>query len=107
MKVSLILTGFEEVRGYRAGMLDDLYRMVQELMNNVVKHAGASQVLLELTEHEDVVSLMVEDDGVGVGEDVSGRGLDEMRAKVAYYHGRMEISRRREGGTLVVIEFKK
>src|SRR5688572_27111237 len=42
-----------------------LYRIIQELLNNIVKHAGAKQVLIQFTRFEDEISLVIEDDGKG------------------------------------------
>jgi glucose-6-phosphate-specific signal transduction histidine kinase len=49
---------------------------------------------------------MVEDDGVGIDENkaVNGKGLETVRSKIAYLKGRVGIERKKEGGTLVVIE---
>jgi len=79
---------------------------VQELLHNVVKHAQAGQVLVELVEHDRAVSVVVDDDGVGIDKDnaVKGKGLETVRSKIAYLKGRVEIERKKEGGTLVVIE---
>ena len=80
--------------------------MLQELLQNIVKHAEAKQALLELVEHEHDVSILMEDDGIGINLDdaANGKGLETVRSKIAYLKGRFEIGRKKEGGTLIVIE---
>ena len=68
--VQPVIVGFEDTSGYPASFLSDLYRMVQELVHNVVKHAQATQALLELVEHERTISILVEDDGIGINEEI-------------------------------------
>lgn len=58
-----------------------LYRVVQELLNNVSKHAGARQVVVTLEEQAGLLRLCVSDDGVGISEPITGgfglRGIEE------------------------------
>jgi signal transduction histidine kinase len=106
LAVRLVIVGFSDTDRYPPAFLNDLYRLVQELLHNVVKHAQAGQVLVELVEHDRAVSVVVDDDGVGIDKDnaVKGKGLETVRSKIAYLKGRVEIERKKEGGTLVVIE---
>ena len=71
-----------------------LYRVAQEALNNVVKHARATQVKILLSSQENQVSLTVEDNGVGIGQ--GGRkpntlGLTSMRERVDQLNGTFEI----------------
>ncbi len=106
LKLETVITGFEDTRKYPAGFLNDLYRISQELLHNVLKHAHATHALLELVEHEKQVSLMVEDNGIGIAEDQAekGKGLNNIKSRVAYVNGRIEISHKKDNGTLIVIE---
>ena len=106
LSVQLVIVGFQDTGRYPAAFLNDLYRMLQELLHNVVKHAQAEHVVVELVEHDRAITVVVDDDGVGINKDnaVSGKGLETVRSKIAYLNGRVEIERKKEGGTLVVIE---
>lgn len=106
LAVEAVIIGFEETGHYPEPFLNNLYRMLQELLHNILKHARASCALLELVEHTGQVSIMVEDDGVGIDQDpaVKGKGLDTIRSKIAYLNGRIEIGRKKDKGTLIVIE---
>ena len=106
LAVRAVIVGFEDTSGFAPSFLNDLFRMLQELLHNILTHARARHAFLELVEHERELSVMVEDDGVGINEDqaVKGKGLETVRSKIAYLNGRVEIGPKREGGTLIVIE---
>lgn len=108
IKLETIIIGFDNTEKYPAAFLNDLYRVIQELLHNILKHAKATHALLELVEHEQHISIMVEDDGIGIAENSleNGMGLNTIRSRIAYLNGKMEIERKKENGTLVVIEIE-
>ena len=71
-----------------------VYRLAQEALTNVVKHAGASQATLRLVESEQVVQIEVHDDGCGFDQDDRGDGfgLLGMRERAELLGGRLELS---------------
>jgi two-component system, chemotaxis family, sensor kinase Cph1 len=84
-----------------------LYRIVQEALTNVVKHAGAANVSILLVRREAAAMLVIEDDGQGFTvEDAreDGLGLAGMRERVALHDGRLLIESRRGGGTTLAVE---
>ena len=106
LRLETVIIGFEGDSKHPVSLLNNLYRMVQELLHNVLKHAHASYGMLELVEHENHITLMVEDNGVGIGDEAftSGRGLTAIQSKIAYLNGKMEIIKKQDKGTLIVIE---
>ena len=83
-----------------------LYRIAQEALTNVRKHAGATQVLVTIDQRPDGVYLRVEDDGVGVGDaETEPRrghlGLAAMRERAELAGGWWRIADREGGGTVV------
>jgi signal transduction histidine kinase len=83
-----------------------LYRIVQESLTNVVKHAHARQVSISLTRTEGSVKAVIEDDGQGfdpTGPD-AGHGLIGMRERLALLGGRLQIESSAESGTTVAVE---
>ena len=84
-----------------------VYRLVQELLHNVRKHANASQVIVQLVCTGPHLQLVVEDDGQGFepGATHSGVGLHSIQARVDYLRGTLEILSGPGQGTTVTIEF--
>ncbi|WP_276088204.1 histidine kinase [Pedobacter sp. JY14-1] len=82
-----------------------LYRTVQELIHNVIKHARCEEALVQLSFHEDVLSITVEDNGPGFRGAQEGHGLSSLRARIAAVNGYMEIESSGTGGTTVFTEF--
>jgi len=83
-----------------------LYRIVQEALTNVVKHARAERVSIVLMRNERGVSAVIEDDGRGFRPDANGGGLGlvGMRERVALVDGTLEIESSDGGGTTLVVE---
>lgn len=84
-----------------------VYRMIQELVHNVIKHAKASDVLIQMTMHDDKLHLTVEDNGIGFVEGKStvlGIGLQGLRQRVEHMHGQFIFSSTPSVGTTVEIE---
>lgn len=80
------------------------YRLVQEALNNAIKHAGASEIRISLAEGEDSLELAVADDGDGFDVDAAPRrfGLVGMRERVALTGGRLRIESAPGEGTRLV-----
>jgi len=84
-----------------------LYRIVQEALTNVAKHAGASRVSVVVTRREGVVMAVVEDDGQGFGAgggEGGGLGLVGMKERVGLLGGRLAIESTEGAGTTIVAE---
>ena len=84
-----------------------LYRTAQEALTNVVKHADASRVELDLDSDTDAVELRVADDGRGIGARPGriGFGLLAMRERVESAGGRFDLATSASGGTTVEATF--
>jgi signal transduction histidine kinase len=85
-----------------------LYRIVQELLNNVIRHARAGQVLVQLIRKQDRFSLTVEDDGIGFDNTdtnfLTGAGIANVRARAEYLGGTVDIHSAPGQGTSVNVE---
>jgi len=84
-----------------------LYRIVQESLTNVAKHAAAQRVSILLVRRSGVVSALVEDDGHGfTSEDETrgGIGLSGMRERLALLDGRLTVESGRGTGTSLIAE---
>lgn len=85
-----------------------LYRIVQELLNNTVKHAKATEVIVQLIRTENRVSVTVEDNGKGFDiqslERSKGAGWSNIRTRVDYLKGKLEMDSQPGQGTSVNVE---
>lgn len=84
-----------------------IYRIIQELINNSIKHANASEILVQINFMEDKMVITVEDDGKGFyyhPELFKGMGLKNLDYRVQYLHGEMSIDTQPNHGTTIVIE---
>ena len=75
------------------------YRIVQEALTNVIKHANASHAVVVLRYRSGELELEVVDDGVGGrGAESGGHGLLGIRERVELYGGRLSVGKREGGG---------
>jgi signal transduction histidine kinase len=84
-----------------------LYRIVQEALTNVVKHAQARHISILLTLREDGVAALIEDDGKGFDPERASEdsyGLMGMRERVALLDGKITIESSEGAGTTLVVE---
>ncbi|MES2702720.1 MAG: tetratricopeptide repeat protein [Bacteroidota bacterium] len=85
----------------------NIYRIVQELLKNVVQHAHATSALVQLMMHEHSLTVTVEDNGRGydTGETNGGIGLHNLQTRVRNLEGTYTIESEHNRGTSVFIEF--
>ena len=83
-----------------------IYRVAQEALTNVARHADASCVEISLDAVDDRVVLTVRDDGKGIEPHAldTARGIRGMRERAVLVGGKLEVSRRGTGGTEVRLE---
>jgi signal transduction histidine kinase len=85
-----------------------VYRMLQEMLNNVVKHAQASHVDVILDIDEDRIALTVRDNGIGMPperrDSPATYGLRGLKERAAFLGGAVTVAAGRNGGTVVSIQ---
>lgn len=83
-----------------------IYRIVQELLANAIRHADASDIFVQCTQQDDIFFVTLEDNGKGFDTNIitKGIGLGNVRNRVDYLKGRMDISSAPEEGTTINIE---
>ncbi|MFQ6601219.1 ATP-binding protein [Flavobacterium sp. C3NV] len=85
-----------------------IYRIIQELLNNALKYAKASQVLVSCSQNKDVFFITVEDNGVGFDvldpKNKNGMGLKNIKNRVEFLNGKLEIDSKPNQGTSAYIE---
>ena len=80
-----------------------IFRLLKEALNNALKYAKASEIKVSLSVSKPgLLRLVVEDDGVGLGDDQGGRGMSGMRARVEQLGGVFKVETR--SGTYLEVE---
>ncbi|MCR6722055.1 MAG: ATP-binding protein [Chitinophagaceae bacterium] len=84
-----------------------LYRVIQECVNNVIKHSGASTLDISITRDADGISATVEDNGKGFDSNdkskFDGIGLKNILTRIEYLKGTVDFDSAPGRGTLVAI----
>ncbi|HSN62408.1 MAG TPA: histidine kinase, partial [Ferruginibacter sp.] len=82
-----------------------VYRIVQELVNNTMKHSGARSCLVQVSLLQPVLSVTVEDDGSGFdASQAEGMGWKNIRNRVEFLKGKLDVQSGNRKGTSVHIE---
>jgi len=85
-----------------------IYRIVQELLNNILKHALSTEAFVQLIRENDRLNIVVEDNGKGFDtallENSKGAGWINIRSRVEYLKGQLDIHSESGKGTLINIE---
>ncbi|PWG81396.1 sensor histidine kinase [Pararcticibacter amylolyticus] len=86
----------------------NIYRIVQELLSNAIRHAQAKNILLQCSQNDSVFFITLEDDGIGfdtaVLEKRKGMGLENLKNRIGYLKGKFELRSVINEGTTINIE---
>ena len=107
-QISVIFEAFNLRSVYEQALQITVYRIIQELLTNAIKHAEAHSIMVQCSENENLLYITVEDDGKGFdpksAEQKEGIGLSNIRNRVNLLQGTVEISSRLGEGTTFSIE---
>jgi two-component system NarL family sensor kinase len=85
-----------------------LYRVIQEIVNNIIKHAKASQISMQLIRHDTELNIMIEDNGVGFDtnqlDNFEGIGLKGIQTRIEFLNGSVHFDSSIGRGTTVIID---
>ncbi|HWB92507.1 MAG TPA: PAS domain S-box protein [Puia sp.] len=92
MKIRLTISGLDE-NALLPEQKINVYRIIQEQLNNILKHAQASSVSIELNKQREQIRLCVEDDGKGFDPRMrrNGVGISNIMSRAELYNGKVEI----------------
>ncbi len=86
----------------------NIYRIVQELLSNAVRHAKASKIVLQCSQNDEIFLITIEDNGIGfdtaAGLKAEGIGFSNIKNRVDYMKGKMDIESVINEGTIINIE---
>ncbi len=84
-----------------------IFRIIQELITNTIKHANASEIHISLTNHDSLLNIIVEDNGKGFDAKIlpkkDGMGLKSIEKRIEHMEGTFEIDSTIEKGTNIII----
>lgn len=104
-QVSIVIT--KKVEEYDEDIRLVIYRIIQELLNNCLKHSQASKVAVKVGMVKDKIQIIVKDNGVGFNEDLNkqmkkGIGLRSIKNRIDLYQGEMEIISLKNGSSVSI-----
>ena len=107
LHISFTAYGFEERIEETTEI--SIYRIILELINNIVKHSMAGKVTIQLIKYPGYINLVVEDNGQGfdyekANEEKKGIGLGNILSRVEYLKGTIEFDSSPGKGTSIIIE---
>ncbi|GEQ85756.1 two-component sensor histidine kinase [Patiriisocius marinistellae] len=86
-----------------------LFRVIQELVTNIIKHSKASEASIAITQHEGIINIIIEDNGIGISEErklinSTGMGLENIEKRIEHIDGTFEIDSSLGKGTTIIID---
>ncbi|MFC7358399.1 sensor histidine kinase [Jejudonia soesokkakensis] len=85
-----------------------VFRILQELITNIIKHARASEVTISITQHDDMLNIIVEDNGIGFTplaiQKKEGMGLSSIEKRIEHMEGTLEVDSTLGKGTNILID---
>jgi two-component system, NarL family, sensor kinase len=106
LKIDLSIVGLQE--RLDATTESVLYRVLQENISNIIKHANATQIGIQLMKHETHLNMMIEDNGIGFDTKLvhtaEGIGLKNMVSRIQFLNGTIEFDSTIGKGTSVIID---
>ncbi|MDO5969925.1 sensor histidine kinase [Flavivirga aquimarina] len=86
-----------------------IFRIIQELVTNIIKHANATEATIHLTNHKDRLNIMVEDNGKGFDHSQittknKGMGISSIDKRIDHLNGTMTIESEINKGTTIIID---
>lgn len=80
-----------------------LYRITNELINNIIKHALAAHANIDIVVMAPAATILVEDDGIGFdSQSTGGIGIRNVHSRVAFLNGKINIDKNKQGTTIIV-----
>ena len=93
LSIELLLAEEDELSGLSNEAKLALYRIIQEQLSNILKHANANQVIIAMTKEEEMIKLMIHDDGEGFDPSLQSRGigLKNMQSRARLFGGSLRV----------------
>lgn len=76
-----------------------LYRIVQELINNIIKHSEASEAIIAIEYHDELLKIAIKDNGIGFNNEAESQGLHSIKERLKVLGGSFNINAKKNIGT--------
>ena len=105
-KIEFTLDTFGLEERFNKDLELSIYRICLEFINNIIKHSKAQSAIIQLVRNQNVLSIIIEDDGIGFDSSLisEGIGFSSTRSRVEAFNGSMMIDTNKKRGTTVIIE---
>ncbi len=104
----IIETEFEGLRRYKQEFEIKTYNIIQEFINNILKHSKAKKAIIKLKEENGLLLIEVSDDGVGFNKTEitikDGLGINQIEARIHMMKGKFNVSSKKGKGTQINVE---
>jgi len=108
-ELSILFNFLGENKRFESSLEITIYRIAQELANNSLKHANATEILVQVIQEDNRIHLTVMDDGQGFDtstiDTLKSAGLNNIRARVESFKGNLDIDSQPGKGTEIGVEF--
>ena len=82
-----------------------MFRIIQELLTNIIKHSAATEAIVQFSEHENTLNIVVEDNGKGFDTNATktGIGLINIEKRIEKIDGEFVIDSSKGNGTTIIL----
>jgi two-component system, sensor histidine kinase LadS len=106
--IKLLVLGFEKYNPQLNNYYLVLYSIIYELLNNIIKHSGAKNALIQVAENETSFTLIAEDNGIGLAAsqltDKKNLGIAGIQSRINYLGGIVSFDENKPTGLIITIE---
>ena len=101
-------TDLKNLRRYHQSFEIKTYNIIQEFINNIIKHSEANNALIKMNEKDDKILLTITDNGIGFDKtkigSKKGMGISQIEARIQMMQGHFQIDSKKGNGTKITIE---
>lgn len=107
LSVEHVIEGLDDTKNWPQNFTLSAYRIIQEILNNAIKHAQATHLFVQIIELDNAITIYIEDNGRGITDEnteTEGVGMKLLQTNIAYLSGKLEIKGEPNAGTFALIE---
>jgi len=105
-KVNIQCLPENELNKIEENLKFNIYRILQNLSANIVKHSNSTESNIQVIGHKDYLNIIVEDNGIGFDKEKEnkGIGLELVNKRLLLFNGKMQIDSKKGSGTTIIID---